>query len=119
MIRQRLLAIAGLSWALCATAAPAQGDTGRLKAEGPAVIDEKVPDLPLPDSFFAPEVCFADQHGPFVLAGRNSDPKDSRALFDLRDGKQVGALAGKIEHLEKPHALSPDGKLYACAGGFR
>jgi hypothetical protein len=105
------LVLAGLALAATLHAQP--------EGAKPAVIETKVADLPVPASFFGPEVSFADQYGPFVIAGRNGDPKERRAVFDLRDGKEVATLKGKIDFLEKPCALSPDGKLYACAGGFR
>jgi hypothetical protein len=107
------LVLAGLALILTA-ALHAQPEGGK-----PAVIETKLAELPVPASFFGPEVSFADQYGPFVIAGRNGDPKDSRVVYDLRDGKEVAALKGKIDFLEKPCALSPDAKLYACGGGFR
>src|SRR5262245_12734208 len=117
----RLLLLAALCWALAGPSAPAQkGEPAKTdSAAKPVVIAEKVSDLKVPESFFGPEVSFADQYGPFVIAGRNGDAKESRVVFDLRTGKQVATLKGKIDFLEKPCALSPDGKLYACAGGFR
>src|SRR5947209_12711854 len=123
MIRHgyRLPLLAALCWALAGTPAPAQkGKAPKAEPQTKAApVADKVPDMPVPEVGFGPEVSFADQFGPYVIAGRNGSPKEGRAVFDTRDGKQVGVLQGKIEFLEKPSALSPDGKLFACAGGFR
>src|SRR6476619_1927549 len=75
-----------------------------------AAIEDKVADLVVPDSFFAPEVTFADQFGPFVAVGRNGAPQEGRVVYDLRTGKQVAELKGKLP-IDKPVALSPDGTL--------
>jgi WD40 repeat protein len=120
-LRSPFVAIITLvSWALAAPL-PAQDQSIKADPPGqaPPAITDKLNDLAAPESFFGPEVSFADQFGPYVIVGRNADPKESRVVYDLTTGMQVATLKGKIEFLDKPCALSPDGKLYACAGGFR
>lgn len=80
------------------------------------VISEKVKDLAVPASFFASETVFADQFGPFLLVGRNGDAKESKVVYDLKTGKTLGALKGKL-NIAAPFALAPDGKSFAGTGG--
>ncbi|MEO6808423.1 MAG: hypothetical protein ABI353_04855, partial [Isosphaeraceae bacterium] len=46
---------------------------------------------------------------PFVALGGNGDERQRREVWDLRDGKRVGGLIGRLD-LNRPLALSPDGK---------
>jgi WD40 repeat protein len=80
------------------------------------IIAEKIKDISTPTSFFAPELSFSDQYGAFALVGRNSDPKDVKVLINLKDGKQLGSLRGKLA-LAAPFGLSPDGKTLIANGG--
>lgn len=48
----------------------------------------------------------------FVLVGRNENQDEIRELWDLKEGKRVTRLAGKVE-IEKPLALSGDGSMLA------
>src|SRR5262249_37669306 len=69
-----------------------------------------------PKSFFDAEVDYADHGGPFVGLGRSSGKDEQRAFFDVRTGRRIGLLHGDLK-IERPRALSPDGKLFAGAHG--
>lgn len=76
-------------------------------------------DVPVPKSFFDPELTFADAGGPFAAVGRNGGKDDRRVVVDLRTGKAVGTLAGELK-VRAPMALSRDGTRFAAAAdGFR
>lgn len=64
------------------------------------------------------DLTHADGFGPFFMFGRNQNPKDSRKLCSLTDGKVTGVIAGRFD-IEKPFALSPTGKYFAAGRGFR
>jgi hypothetical protein len=59
-------------------------------------------------------VVYPSTPSPLVAVGKNIVNTDSRVIWDLSTGKQVGSLAGKID-LGDPLALSPDGKYLAGA----
>src|SRR5436309_1016990 len=81
-----------------------------------AAVEAKIADLAVPASFFAADVTFADQFGPFVATGRNGAPQESRAVYDLRSGEKVAELKGKHAG-ERPSALAPSGMILAAGGG--
>lgn len=112
--------------ALALAGSSARGADWNVKADPP---DEKVEwpadvkvKIAAPKSFFDAEVDFASHGGPFAALGRNGGKDEQRAVYDLRTGKRIGLLRGDLK-VDKPHALSADGKLFAAAhnqrgGGF-
>src|SRR5262249_54553469 len=117
--RPALAWVCGLALLLATAAAQAQSDW-KAKADPPAKppadLSDKTINIPVPDSFFDPEVAYADGFGRFVAGGR-SGRIARRVVMDLRDGKQVGALAGEIR-IEKPAALTADGATLAIGESF-
>ena len=78
--------------------------------QAPAITQEVL--LRVPPSFFGGEVIYPTAPSVFVAVGRSGDQNDVREFWDLAARKRVGALRGSIK-LDKPHALSPDGTLFA------
>lgn len=118
ILRLRLPFAAGLLVAMIQTLSGREGDEYKpdpLPTEA-VVLSDKLKDLPIPNSFFAPEAVFADQFGPYLLVGRNGDPKEAKVLYDLKTGKALGTLKGKL-NIAAPFAVAPDGKSFAGTGG--
>ncbi len=82
----------------------------------PAIEDNVM--LRVPPSFFGGDVTFPTSPSPFVAVGRNGGANEVREIWDLVAKKRIGILRGDLK-LEKPFALSPDGKLFAGKIGFQ
>jgi hypothetical protein len=89
-------------------------------AEAVAIPADKALRIPIPANFFkGNDVLFPAQASPFVAVGKNRGDDNLREVWDLRTGKRVGRLAGKIDLEEKAMALSPDGQLLAGKVDFK
>jgi hypothetical protein len=76
--------------------------------------------IPIPENFFkGNDVLFPTLASPFVAVGKNRGDDNMREVWDLRTGKRVSRLGGKIDLDEKPMALSPDGQLLAGKVGSK
>jgi WD40 repeat protein len=83
---------------------PAPGDLARPLTDGPEQV------LPIPASYSGDFIRFPSTPSPFVLVGGNDAAEQKRVVYDLRTGKALGALGGRLD-INNPMALSPDGRF--------
>jgi hypothetical protein len=102
--------ICSQSMSLAQTKTKSPKSTTPLKAEAWSAPEDLA--ITSPKTSFDPDVTFACQDGPFVALGKNGIGGDTRSVFDLRDGKSVGDIKTDLK-LDKPFALSHDGKYFA------
>ncbi|MEO6807686.1 MAG: hypothetical protein ABI353_01050, partial [Isosphaeraceae bacterium] len=53
--------------------------------------------IPIPEMFGNDDVVYPSTPSPFVALGGNGDERQRREVWDLRDGKRVGGLIGRLD----------------------
>jgi WD40 repeat protein len=68
--------------------------------------------IPIPPAYvgLGESVIFPSSPSPYVCLGGNSSNDQKREVYDLRDGKVVGRLSGRVD-IHQPLALSADGRF--------
>ena len=114
MSRPAPASLLALILAAAAPAADWKGKPDPAPKDRPALTADPVADVTVPKFGFTTTVAFADQGGPFVALVGGGGSDGGVRVFDLRTGKPSAEVAGEFR-IQKPVALSPDGRYLAGA----